>query len=76
MLQPLMAQRLSGHIIYQHPLKPPIAKGAAVARLRIRGTSGAELEVPLVAAEPVARGGVVRRGIDTLLIQTARLVGL
>jgi D-alanyl-D-alanine carboxypeptidase (penicillin-binding protein 5/6) len=76
MLQPLNSQRLTAHIVYQHPLKPPIEKGHVVAKLRVRGTEGAEFEAPLVAAVPVEHGGVVRRGIDTLLIRAARLIGL
>lgn len=75
-LRPLVSQRLSAHIVYQHPIKPPVEKGTVVAKLIIRGSAGTELEAPLMAAETVAPGGVVRRGIDTLLIHAARLIGL
>lgn len=75
-LRPLVSQWLSAQIIYQHPIKPPVEKGDVVARLRVRGSAGTEFEAPLKAAENVEPGGVVRRGIDTLLIHAARLIGL
>ncbi len=75
-LKPLTSQRLSGQIVYQYPLKPPVAQGAIVAELRVRGADGAEFQAPLVAAEPVAKGGLVRRAVDTLLIYAARFVRL
>ncbi|NJO22059.1 MAG: D-alanyl-D-alanine carboxypeptidase [Sphingomonadales bacterium] len=60
-------QRLRAEIIYMAPLKAPIAKGDVVAHLRITTPSHAVSEVPLVAAEDVPAGGVIRRGLDTLV---------
>jgi serine-type D-Ala-D-Ala carboxypeptidase (penicillin-binding protein 5/6) len=60
-------QRLRAEIIYKSPLKAPIAKGDVVAQMRISTPSQAVSEVPLVAAEDVAQGGVIRRGLDTLI---------
>jgi D-alanyl-D-alanine carboxypeptidase (penicillin-binding protein 5/6) len=60
-------QRLRAEIIYKSPLKAPIAKGDVVAHLRVSSPSQAVSEVPLVAAEDVAQGGVIRRGLDTLV---------
>ncbi|MEZ5849543.1 MAG: D-alanyl-D-alanine carboxypeptidase family protein [Hyphomicrobiaceae bacterium] len=60
-------QKLKAEIIYQGPLKPPLRKGAEVARLRVTSTSNAVSEVPLYAGEDVDGGGVVRRGLDSLL---------
>ena len=60
-------QRLKAEIIYKSPLKAPIAKGDVVAHLRISTPSQAVSEVPLVAAEDVTQGGVIRRGLDTLV---------
>jgi D-alanyl-D-alanine carboxypeptidase (penicillin-binding protein 5/6) len=60
-------QRLRAEIIYKAPLKAPIAKGDVVAHLRVTAPSQAVSEVPLVAAEDVPEGGVIRRGLDTLV---------
>ena len=59
-------QRLKGEIIYTSPLKPPIRKGDPVARLRVTSTSSAVSEVPLYAGEDIEKGGLVRRGLDSL----------
>ena len=59
-------QRLRGEVIYEGPLKPPIRKGDQVAMLRVRSSAGATSQVPLYAAEDVERGGLVRRGLDSL----------
>jgi D-alanyl-D-alanine carboxypeptidase (penicillin-binding protein 5/6) len=60
-------QKLKGEIVYQGPLKPPIKKGDQVAVLRVTSTSNAQSETPLYAGEDVETGGVVRRGLDSLL---------
>ena len=59
-------QRLKGEIVYASPLKAPIQKGAEVARLRVTSSTSAMQEVPLYAAEDVAEGGLMRRGLDSL----------
>lgn len=59
-------QRLRGEVIYAGPLKPPIRRGDQVAMLRVTSSTGAQGQVPLFAAEPVERGGLVRRGLDSL----------
>ena len=58
--------RLKAEIIYNGPLKPPIKKGAQVATLRVTSQTNTVNEVPLYAAEDVAPGGLVRRGLDSL----------
>jgi len=58
--------RLRAEIIYDGPLKPPIKKGDHVATLRVTSQTNAVNEVPLYAAEDVAPGGLVRRGLDAL----------
>lgn len=60
-------QKLKGEIVYQGPLKPPIKKGDQVAVLRVTSTSNAQSEAPLYAAEDIEPGGVVRRGLDSLI---------
>ncbi len=67
------AQRLRGEIVYEGPLKAPVSKGAEVARLRVTSTSNAFQEVPLFAAEDVAEGGLLRRGLDSLAHLAFRL---
>ncbi len=59
-------QRLRGEVIYAGPLKPPIQRGDQVAMLRVTSSTGAQGQVPLFAAEPVERGGLIRRGLDSL----------
>ncbi len=68
--------KLKAEIIYKYPLKAPIAKGDAVATLRVTSTSNAQNEVPLYAAEAVAKAGVMRRGLDTLVHLALRWVTL
>ena len=60
-------QKLKGEIVYMGPLKPPIKKGDEVARLRVTSSTNAQSEVPLYALEDVGRGGVARRGFDSLM---------
>ncbi|MFY0615474.1 MAG: D-alanyl-D-alanine carboxypeptidase [Hyphomicrobiaceae bacterium] len=59
-------QRLRGEVIYTGPLKPPIKRGDQVAMLRVTSSTGAQGQVPLFAAETVERGGLMRRGLDSL----------
>ena len=60
-------QKLKGEIVYEGPLKPPIKKGDQVARLRVTSSSNAVSETALYASEDVGPGGVIRRGIDSLI---------
>ncbi|HMN38715.1 MAG TPA: D-alanyl-D-alanine carboxypeptidase family protein [Hyphomicrobium sp.] len=69
-------QVFSATIKYEGPLKPPIRKGDKVAELDITGSLGAQYNVPLYAAEGVGKGGLVRRGLDSLAILIGRYIGL
>jgi D-alanyl-D-alanine carboxypeptidase (penicillin-binding protein 5/6) len=60
-------QKLKAELIYKRPLKTPIRKGDRVATLRVTSTSKAVSEVPLLASEDVKPGGIVRRGLDTIV---------
>lgn len=60
-------QKISAELIYNGPLKPPIKRGDQVARLRVTSTTSAVSEVPLYAAEDVAKAGVFRQGFDSLI---------
>jgi D-alanyl-D-alanine carboxypeptidase (penicillin-binding protein 5/6) len=66
-------QRLKAEIVYMSPLKPPIRKGDQVATLRVSSATTVN-EVPLVAAEDVAQGGVMRRGLDSLAYLALRWI--
>lgn len=68
--------RLTGEIVYQAPLKPPVAKGAQVAKLRITSSTSATTEVPLYATEDVAAAGYARQGLDTLLLMALQRLAL
>jgi D-alanyl-D-alanine carboxypeptidase (penicillin-binding protein 5/6) len=67
-----VGQKLRAQIIYQWPLKPPLKKGDQVALLRVTSASDAMNEVPLYAAEDVAPGGTMRRGLDSILCLATR----
>ena len=60
-------QKLKADIVYQGPLKAPIAKGDQVAKLRVTSSTDATSEIPLYAAEDVKPAGTWKRGFDTLL---------
>jgi D-alanyl-D-alanine carboxypeptidase (penicillin-binding protein 5/6) len=65
-------QRLRAQIVYQWPLKGPLAKGDRVAMLRVTSSAEQMSEVPLYAAEDVARSGTMSRGLDSLLCLATR----
>jgi D-alanyl-D-alanine carboxypeptidase (penicillin-binding protein 5/6) len=65
-------QKLSAEIVYKAPLKPPIKKGDQVAVLKVSSSSSAAVEVPLYATEEVVKGGIVRQGIDSLVLMALR----
>jgi D-alanyl-D-alanine carboxypeptidase (penicillin-binding protein 5/6) len=69
-------QRLSAEIVYKAPLKPPVKKGDQVAVLRISSSSSASAEVPLYATEDVSKGGIVRQGVDSLVLMALRRLAL
>jgi len=59
-------QRLRAELGYMSPLKAPLVNGDAVATQSVTSASGAMNEVPLRAAEDVGKGGMMRRGLDSL----------
>ena len=70
------SQRLQAEIIYKAPLKPPVKKGDQVATLKISSSSSASTEIPLYAQEDVLPAGIVRRGLDTLVLMALRRLAL
>ena len=60
-------EKLSARLIYDGPLKPPVAAGTRVGILRIAEGESPILEVPLFAAESVGQGGLTRQAEDALI---------
>jgi D-alanyl-D-alanine carboxypeptidase (penicillin-binding protein 5/6) len=69
-------EKYKAEIVYKGPLKPPIAKGDQVATLRVTTSLGTVAEAPVYAAEVVGRGGLLARGLDSLVHLAFRLVSL
>jgi len=65
-------QRLTAELVYKAPLKPPVKKGDQVATLKVSSSSSASTELPLYAAEDVQKGGIVRQGLDSLVLMALR----
>lgn len=58
------SERISAEIVYASPIRPPVARGQTIARLKVfRGTTLA-LDTPLQAADEVAQGSLTRRATD------------
>lgn len=66
--------KLRAEIVYLGPLKAPLKKGEQVAMLRVTTPNRAVSEAPLYVAEDVETGGILRRGVDTIAVQTVRWV--
>lgn len=61
--------RIKAQIVYQGPLKPPVKEGDKVAELRVTSESnGTSNSAPLYAATSLEAGGVIRKGIDSVLL--------
>jgi serine-type D-Ala-D-Ala carboxypeptidase (penicillin-binding protein 5/6) len=61
--------RIKAQIIYLGPLKPPVKEGDKVAEVRVTSESaGTSNTVPLYAATDLEPAGMVRKGIDSLLL--------
>lgn len=69
-------QRLSAEIVYKAPLKPPVKKGDQVAILKVSSTSTAMSEIPLYATDDVEKAGILRQGIDSLVLMALRRLAL
>jgi D-alanyl-D-alanine carboxypeptidase (penicillin-binding protein 5/6) len=65
-------QKISAEIVYKAPLKPPVKKGDQVATLKLSSSTSASAELPLYATEDVQKGGIVREGIDSLVLMALR----
>jgi len=65
-------QKISAEIVYKAPLKPPVKEGDEVAKLKLYSSASAATEVPLYATEDVQSGGIVREGVDSLVLMALR----
>jgi len=57
-------ERLLARIVYTGPVRAPVAKGQPIGALRVWRGDNMVLEVPLQAAQSVARGALPRRALD------------
>jgi D-alanyl-D-alanine carboxypeptidase (penicillin-binding protein 5/6) len=70
-LLPIAAKdlRINARIVYQGPLKPPVKEGDRVGEVRITsGSTGTSSSAPLYATASLESGGIVRKGIDSVLL--------
>ncbi len=56
--------KMSATIIYNAPLKAPVAKGAQVARLKVKRGDISVMDVPLIVVETVGEGSLTQRAKD------------
>lgn len=64
MVQKNGSDKLIARIVYQGPVRAPIAPGQKVGLVRVWRGSNVAVEMPLVAAEAIGTGSTVRRAID------------
>lgn len=58
-------ERLSGKVVYQGPLRPPVRAGQEVGRLRINRGDIQVLDLPLYADEDAQPGKLTKRAFDS-----------
>lgn len=64
LLQRGASDKLTGRVVYQGPLLAPVEAGVATGRLEVKRAGAVVLEQPLVTAEAVAQGSLMRRAFD------------
>jgi D-alanyl-D-alanine carboxypeptidase (penicillin-binding protein 5/6) len=61
--------RIKAQIVYRGPLKPPVKEGTKVAEVRVTSEStGTSNSAPLYAAASLEPGGIVSKGVDSVLL--------
>ncbi len=61
--------RIKAQIVYQGPLKPPVKEGDKVGEVRITSeANGTSNTSPLYAAADMEAGGMVSKGLDSVLL--------
>jgi D-alanyl-D-alanine carboxypeptidase (penicillin-binding protein 5/6) len=58
------SERITARIVYSGPVRAPVQEGQAIGRLKVWRGDNLVLEVPLHAAEAVAKGGITGRAFD------------
>ena len=58
--------RITAKVVYTGPVAAPVERGQVIGKLRVFRGERVALEVPLVAAESVGRGGMARRAFDAV----------
>jgi serine-type D-Ala-D-Ala carboxypeptidase (penicillin-binding protein 5/6) len=58
--------RITAKVVYSGPIVAPVERGQAIGKLRVYRGDRVALEAPLIAAESVGRGGLVRRAFDAM----------
>jgi D-alanyl-D-alanine carboxypeptidase (penicillin-binding protein 5/6) len=58
------SDRITARIVYSGPVRAPVQEGQAIGTLKVWRGDNLVLEVPLHAAEAVARGGITGRAFD------------
>jgi D-alanyl-D-alanine carboxypeptidase (penicillin-binding protein 5/6) len=58
--------RITARIVYPGPVVAPVERGQPIGKLRVYRGDRVALEVPLMAAESVGRGGLARRAFDAM----------
>jgi serine-type D-Ala-D-Ala carboxypeptidase (penicillin-binding protein 5/6) len=61
------SDKLVARIVYSGPLKPPVAAGTEVGRLKVNRGDIQALDVPLYAAEDVGTGTLQQRALDAMI---------
>jgi len=61
-------QRIRAQIAYQGPVKPPLKEGDPVGEVRITSEAGTSNSAPLYAAADLEAGGIIAKGVDSLLL--------
>ena len=62
-----MGYKVTARIVYDGPVRAPIAAGAPVARLVVTGTGLPDHSIPLVATKAVSKAGPIDRLVNALL---------
>jgi len=57
-------ERITARIVYSGPVRAPVQEGQAIGTLKVWRGDNLVLEVPLHAAEAVAKGGITGRAFD------------
>ena len=58
------SERITARIVYSGPVRAPVQEGQAIGTLKVWRGDNLVLEVPLHAAEAVAKGGITGRAFD------------